>query len=51
MAQAVSRRPVLQKVRFRFQVRACEICGDQSGTATALSPSTILLAALCNLSS
>jgi len=51
MALAVSRRPFLEEVRVRFQVSACEICGDQNGTATGLSASTSLLAALCNLSS
>jgi hypothetical protein len=35
MAQAVSRRPITEKVRVRAQVSPCGICGGQSGSETA----------------
>ena len=40
MAQAVSRRPLTAKARFRSRVSPCEICGGESGTGTGFSQST-----------
>jgi hypothetical protein len=40
MPQAVSRRPLTAEARVRYRVSQCGICGGQSGTGTAFSPST-----------
>jgi hypothetical protein len=39
MAQAVSRRPLTAEARVRSRVSLCGVCGGQSGTGTAFSPS------------
>jgi hypothetical protein len=41
MVQAVNRRPVTAEARVRSLVSPCGICGEQSGTGTGFSPSTL----------
>jgi len=43
MAQAESRRTLTMDARIQSQASPCEIRGEQSGTRTAVSPSTSML--------
>ena len=43
MDQGVSRRPLAEEARIRFQASQCGICGEQIGTGTGFSPSTSVL--------